>query len=279
MKKIYLKALILALTPIVCISCGGGGGDDGTDVRFVGGTWRGSLTKISDTCSNGDTNTPAVQHQVNQVEEAIELLNEAGVKFLGNTVANDGFSVDGLQTVNVRLACTDSARIRYTDIDDNDDATASVEWDITRSCPGRANCEISYSGTTARSSGEPNATPIPSGQATATPAASNGQGCLAINPNTEAGSYSGDGGCGISSTVYRSEQQATESVVVLEPFGANGATSFVVSAANSSSASSRRTDLEIKGVPGYTCSLVCSPPSTFTINCFIEGGATCIEKF
>lgn len=104
-------------------------------------------------------------------------------------------------------------------------------------------------------------------------------GCPAINERPATGEYSGDGGCGISTAAYRSQTVDGQQIIILEPFGANGATTFNVDPNDLSSATSQRLDLVILGVPGYRCTLSCSAPSTFRVTCFKEGGVTCEEKF
>lgn len=270
------------LKNILCISCiaalglGCNSSSDDDSARNVSGVWRGALTKTNDTCSSGSAAVLNFTHNVNQNEDAVTLTQDS-LTYLGNFVGEDGFSVDNNSSTSG--GCTDSNRIAYDAIADDDDEAAEVDLTITRVC-GSVTCEIKYTGTGARAvSPAPTATPIPGATATpvGTPAAT--AGCSAINPRTVAGTFGGNGGCGISDVAYRFEEQGTEDVVILEPFGANGATSFVVSSSNASAGSSRRSDLSIKGEAGYLCTLACSAPSTFTVSCTKEGSASCVEKF
>jgi hypothetical protein len=285
MKATIRLSLLCLLTGLY--ACSDGGGDDGDGGRNVAGTWTGAITKVSDTCS-GSTAPSAFNfsHVVTQNDEAIILRDQGNVQYLGNTLSDDGFSVDAAN-VNSGANCNDDTRIRYDGIDGDSDATAGVEITILRDCGG-ATCSIEYSGTASRNAPapnpNPNPTPTPAPGATPTPVPTatpnpSAGGCLAINPNPANDSYSGDGECGISEVVYRTGTQGGQSVVILEPFGANGATSFNLNSGNSSLASSARTDLTIRGETGYSCSLACSPPSTFTVSCFKEGSVTCSEKF
>lgn len=271
MKNIKNIASTLVLS-LVLSACGGGGGD-GDSATNVSGTWRGALTKTSDTCIQGGPQAINVTHTVNQNEDAISLQAESGVIFIGNTVGRNGFSVDGSHSTIGAPTCSDQSRIEYDSINDDDDTTADISLTINRTCQGLAPCTLSYTGTVSRavSSGDP-VTPSPTAVPGTTPIAG---GCSAINPNPAAGTYEGDGSCGISDAEF----SFLNNVVVLEPFGSNGLTSFNLDPANSSLATSQRTDLTILAEPGFSCSLVCSPPSTFTVRCVKEGGISCVEKF
>ncbi len=279
MKRIISTLFLSASAAAYIMGCGGSNGD-GDSFRNVSGTWSGALTKVSDTCAPAGPAVINFSHVVNQNEEAVTLI-ASGVTYLGNLVGNDGLSVDG-STSTVKN-CQDSNRIEYDSVADDDDTTANIDLRVTRTC-GANQCVIAYTGTASRTgipSGNPTVTPAAGSTATPTPTGGTqtAGGCGAINPRTVAGTFAGDGGCGISSAGYRYEQQTTENVVILEPFGSNGATTFVVSPANTSSATTRRTDLTILSQPGYVCSMACSAPSTFTVSCTKEGGTSCIEKF
>ncbi len=269
-----IRAFLLVTITSSTIACGGGGGD-GDDATNISGVWSGALTKISDGCVANSPQTITVRHTVSQNEDAVILGAESGFQFVGNTVGENGFSVDATHDTVGTTSCADTSRIAYDSINDDTDPTADVDLSINRSCEGNATCQINYTGTVSRTG--TNVTPptpdaSPTVGAGTTPIAG---GCSAINPATAAGTFGGDGGCGISSVSY-THQSGT---VILEPFGSNGATSFSVAATDPSSARSSRNDLTVKGEVGYNCSLACSPPSTFTVQCFKEGGTTCVEKF
>lgn len=227
--------------------------------------------------------TITISHSVSQNISAVELTDQNSIQYLGNLVGDDGLSVDANQTVTVNgRTCQDARRVEYDQVTEDNDNTAEVDFIITRTCAGAAACNIQWTGTASRvSGGAAAATPTPIPGTTPTPGGPTtvSGGCAEMNPNPAAGTYSGDGGCGISDAAFREETQGAETVVVLEPFGGNGATSFVINSTNSSTALSRRNDLTVNGVSGYTCSLTCSPPGTFTATCTKEGGTSCIEKF
>lgn len=267
----YLSFL-LCLVILLC-SCGGGS-SDGSSPRNVSGTWQGALTKVTDTCTSAATQQN-ISHVVTQNQGAVVLTDSGDTTYIGNVVGEDGFSVDGSKAAGQN--CSDAIQIEYNDINEDDDSTTSINLTTVRSCAGQADCRIEFTGTGTRVTGA--ATPVPTGTQTppsqTTPIAG---GCSAMNPNPASGEYAGDGGCGISSTKF-SIITGAQDTVVLEPFGGNGATSFVVATPGSSAANSTRTDLTIAGTTGYACSLACSAPGTFTATCFKEGGTTCVEKF
>ena len=267
---------------IGCGSNGGNGGDGGDDFLEVFGIWIGALTKVQDNCPGSTApQTLNFSHQVTQVEDAVTLLDQSGLEFLGNLVGADGFSVDAAGGGIISAGqCTGTLtnRIEYHDIHNDFDDVASVEIKVT--CSTGGGCEISYEGTASRvvddETPNPTATPNPAPTASPTPVDPLAPGaCSEMNPNPAAGTFSGDGGCGLSDTDF----SITGSTIVLEPFGVNGASSFAVSAADPSVASSNNVDLTIKGEAGYSCSITCAPPATFFVSCFKEGGTTCTEQF
>jgi len=268
MKKALLFTSMFALA--LFTGCGGDSGDD--EDRNVSGTWSGAITRVSDTCNSGAPQTANFTHTVTQNGEAVTLLDQNATRYLGNLLSDDGFSADAtVNTTSGSTSCTEERQVEYDSINDDDDEAASMEVRIERTC-GSTKCEISYTGTAARRVAGGGATPTP--QPSGTPGVVTG-GCAAINPRPAAGTYSGNGGCGLSDVKYTVSGQS----VILEPFGANAATSFAINTANTSSATSTRNDLTINGVTGYSCSLTCAAPSTFTVSCFKEGGTTCTEKF
>ena len=278
----WAVTVTLAMCMMASAGCGGGSDDDGDfeNLSLLGGTWQGTTMLANDTCS-GATRTITFTHQVAQNGDAISLTTNNGTVFLGNTVAN-GFSVDAGAVT--QRTCTVTQRIEYKNVDDNDDETADVELITTRNCTtGNPSCTQNYSGTASRTShgtsGNPpaNTTPDATPGVTNTPTVTGG--CTAMNPKTVAGVYQGDGGCGLSETNISLGSQGADRTIILQPFGANGATSFIIDATNPAVAGSVRSDLTIKGAAGNSCSLACSPPGTFTVSCIVEGGDTCREKF
>ena len=261
------QSIFLGLYAFLC-ACGGGG-SDGSSPRNVSGEWQGAITKVSDTCGEGDVSS-SVSHSVSQNQGAVVLVGTGGLQYIGNVVGEDGLSVDGSR--NLERNCVDAIQIEYNGIDDDNDLTASIDVRTTRTCSGKQDCQLAYSGTVSRSGQAPvSLTP-------ASPTVPISGGCAEINPNPAAGEYTGDGGCGISSTNF-SVLSGTQNSVVLETFGANGATSFAILSTDSAIANSSRTDLTVLEVEGYSCTLACSAPTTFTATCFKEGGVTCVEKF
>ena len=274
MCKIKLISITIGIILAGLTACGGSGGDTHSDnAANMKGTWTGAITKISDNCTNSNNlQTVNFTHTVNQNGNDITLADKNGLNYTGRTADENGFAVDGSQSqTNFGKTCVLVQKITYNEIDSNNDNTASVDFNITRTCEDSTICSVIYTGTASRIGGT-TTTPSPSSSPT-TPIAG---GCGAINERPAAGTYSGNGGCGISEVGYKSLTQGTEKVVVLDPFGINGATSFAYTA---NTATSKRNDLTIKDEAGYSCSITCSPPATFTVSCFKEGGTSCIEKF
>lgn len=132
------------------LACGGSGGD-GRDARIVSGLWNGTLTKITDSCVAVNPASITISHSVTQNEDAVNLVAESGVTFLGNTVGEDGFSVRATHSSTAGgLNCQDETQIEYDEIDTDTDTTADVDIDIQRSCPGQGTCSTSYTGTVVR---------------------------------------------------------------------------------------------------------------------------------
>lgn len=272
--KTFKHYLPILLTLALSTGCGGDGSDDDLDSNpnQLFGTWSGAVTKVKDTCADSTAlQTVTFTDQVTRDGNEIELVTDTGVKYFGNAVGDNGFSVDA--SVGTVENCTQAGRIEFDQIDGNDDNTASVERFINVTCGSTSACEIAYTGTATR--GGVNPTPAPG--ATATPTGKTG--CNAMNPNTASGVFEGDGGCGISETALSLGTSDANSTVVLNTFGANGLTTFTVNNANPAAAASVRTDLTLKGEAGYACSMACSPPGTFTVTCNKEGGTQCVEKF
>ena len=121
------------LTCIISLSaaCGGGGGDGDTATN-VSGTWTGALTKVSDACSPRSPQTITVRHRVAQNEDAVTLAAESGVQFVGNTVGQNGFSVDATHGTIGDTSCRDTSRIAYDSINNDSDSTADIDLTINR---------------------------------------------------------------------------------------------------------------------------------------------------
>jgi hypothetical protein len=270
--KISKKLMTVALIAASASACSGNGNDPSNNDLDVGGVWSGALTRVQTTCpTTADAATFSFVHTVNQNQQAVVLDTDTGLHFLGNVVGGTGFSVDATLSGQLGSAnCSLAENIQYDRITDNSDNTADVDFTITRQCSNGTNCKATYTGAAARNQGGGNPSVTPAPGATTPPTAG---GCGAIPER----SFDGDGGCGLS-TVAVAQNEGTN-ILVLNPFGANGATSFATNAANVSTATSVRSDLIIKSVAGYSCSLTCSPPLTFTASCFKEGGTTCKEKF
>jgi hypothetical protein len=268
--RISKKLAGLALIVATASACAGNGNDPSNNDLDVGGVWTGAVTRVQTTCpATADATTLNFTHTVNQNQQAVILDTADGTRFLGNVVGGTGFSVDATLSGQLGNAnCSLAENIQYDRISDNSDDTADVDFTITRQCSNGTNCKATYTGAATRNQGNPSVTPVPG--ATTIPTSG---GCGAIPER----SFDGDGGCGISTVAVA--QNSGTTTLVLDPFGANGATAFVTNAANTSTATSVRSDLVIKTVAGYSCTLTCSPPLTFTASCFKEGGTTCKEKF
>lgn len=282
-RKTFFTPIMLFL--LFLSSCGGGGNDGGSDDndRNVSGRWLGALTKIEDTCSNPSLQTINFNDNVAQNISAVRLLDINGIEYIGNLVGDNGFSVDATQQIQIQgRACTNARRLEYDNIDNDDDLTSSVDFTIVQNC-GSGECRVHYTGTGSRnlpSGNNTSLTPVAGTPiANSTPVGTQNQGCSALNPSPAAGTYSGDGGCGISDVTLRQTTSSGNASIILEPLGVNGSTSFAINSSSPSTASSNRNDLTIANETGYTCSLTCSPPATFTLLCTKEGATTCTEKF
>lgn len=280
MNKINLFSIAAAIMLTCFTGCGGESDDNDTnnDLSNMEGTWTGAVTKTSDNCSAGlYPQTVTFSHRVNQNSIVVSLDEAGGIDYVGNTQGNNGFEVNSVKTqISAGKSCVYAKKITYDEIDNDSDKTGSIELRIGQDCEGSDSCTVRYSGTASRTGG---AATSPTPTASASPSTPVAGGCGAINEHPAAGTYSGNGKCGISDVQFQSLTQGTEKVVVLTPFGANGATSFGYGTPDVNTATSKRNDLTINGEVGYSCAIICSPPSTFSISCFKEGGTTCIEKF
>lgn len=284
-KRISVGRPVFAILAACAVGCGGGGGDDDDD--NLRGTWTGSLLKTQDSCTG--TSRPSsinFTHLVTQNNEAISVVTEENLTYLGNAQDDNSFSAD-LTVSGPTSGCEEQRRIGYDRIDDDDDATAEVDYVINQRCAGQADCRVAYEGTAVRQlstpqptavpqgTGTPSATPVPG--ATGTPDAT--RGCFAVNPRTASGTYEGNGGCGVSSTVFSANAAVASSQIALTPFGANSVATFTVDANDPAIARSDNSNLTLRGQSGYSCALACSPPSTFTVVCTGAGLTPCTERF
>lgn len=271
-KAIYSRSVMpllaggLALSTIAC------GGSSSGDPRNVSGTWSGTVTEVNNTCSPGLAFTSgSFTHIVSQNNEAVSLTDDAsGLQYLGNIVGDDGFAANAVIADDEQpggTLCSVEQEIAYDEIDSDSDLNAEVKIDSMLICADGSSCLIQSEGSAIRSSSTPDPDPLPMPE----PAT-----CLDLIERT----YTGDGGCGINSTTVDVRVNATENdLLVLSPFGGNGATSFAINESDTTMASSNRNDLEINAGPDYSCSIVCDGEITFTLSCFQEGGDVCEERF
>jgi hypothetical protein len=269
MKKLLISACV-GFSVLGLAACGGSDGDDDDDVLFVSGVWRGAFTLTENTCNiPNQPQTFNFVHTVNQNEESVILETDAGQRFLGNVLSDQGFSVDAVgaqnQSAGTNITCNFNDRIEYDGVFDDDDNDADAELRLNGTCSNGATCRLTYQGTATRNSTGGGVTPTPVG----TPAARGA--CSSMTERT----YSGNEGCALGDLALRQSGNG----LILEPFGVNGATSFNQSSSDASAATSTRTDLSVNGEDGYSCSVSCAPPITFTVTCFKEGGTTCEERF
>ena len=143
MKYKYICAgLLITVAAAAC-------GTSGSDTRDVSGTWTGTLNLDENTCNlPGLPATVAFTHNVDQNEDAVTL-QDGATQYLGNTVCDDGFSVDatGLSdTLSDGTVCTFDSGIEYHDIDADSDNTADVVFTNTGPCTGSSSCTVRYTG-------------------------------------------------------------------------------------------------------------------------------------
>ena len=147
------RVLLLFLVSLLAVGCGGNSGDD----LNVTGVWRGPLLLAENTCTG--TTPPATMDAVHGViirGEEVVLDDENGVRYVGNAVGNDGFSVDAVGS-NFDLTgdggrCDFTLRIEYHEIDGDNDPTARVEQFFQGTCDN-ADCTVRYEGATVRTLG------------------------------------------------------------------------------------------------------------------------------
>lgn len=155
MKYTY-AASILFIAGLLC-SCGDGEWccedyDDDMYEVYMGGLWRGSLSMVKNDCALPLARNYIFTHLVSQNYTSLELKDENDRYFVGQTVGEDGFSVDSPgPEINVGgRGCTVTYRYRYDSINDDDDPTAQVRFLIIGHCSGGRECESEYSGDGAR---------------------------------------------------------------------------------------------------------------------------------
>lgn len=266
-KNILTLSLVSSL-----IACGGGGGGSNggnSDLSSVAAVWKGSATLIENSCNlNLAMNNITTSAQVNQRGNEVTLDDDLGNHFEGSVVEN-GFVVSGTFLelgMEIGTTCTLSGTTEFVDAIGSN--TAATVYRFQGPCVGKAGeCRIGFTGSAVRS----NSDNPPTASPTTSPSPSAKGACEAITNR----SYTGDGGCGISTLSV----SPIAGGVVLEPFGINAATTFLSSASDLSSATSVRNDLTLLGVEGYSCSLECFPPLEFKVKCSKEGATSCMEKF
>ena len=279
-KKIVLVAGIAAACLVA--ACGGGGGSNGEDVNDLGGIWQGALTLTKNECNLTLPSTINFTHQVGQNDTAIAVTDQDGVSYLGRTIGEDGFSVDA-QLANSAgptptTSCNNSLRLVYNQIFQNSDDDAKIDQTLTQTCTTNTTCEVVYSGSgvrTSRGTTPPVVTPVATPGVTPTPNPNVRQDCEFVQERT----YAGDGDCGLTSLGVEVTGTGAGATITLEPLGVNGAASFTQDAGNPLGAHSVSSDLTIKGVAGYGCTLECSAPLEFDVVCVKEGATSCKETF
>lgn len=240
------------------------GSSSNSDERNVAGVWRGEMIETRNTCDGARVITAgAFEHTVNQNEDAVAMQNSAGRQFQGEVEGDDGFIVDGSfqETFDDGTICDANKLIEYDGIDSDSDTTADITVRTVFTCPNNFSCEIISEAAASRQV---------AAQPTPTPERGDAD-CRELRERT----FTGDSGCGISEV---NVIQSSENTVVLDPLGANGASSFSVNS-DPETASSTSTDLQVMGAGGYSCSIACPSDITFTLTCFQEGGETCEERF
>ncbi|MDC0358161.1 hypothetical protein OAO01_05035 [Oligoflexia bacterium] len=145
MRKLLISCLA-AIALLSSSSCGGGGGgDDAAGVTFLGGIYKGILTRISDTCEVGDPPTIAINWTVNQTNSTVALASQGGLSATGSTIGNDSFQVNTKGPIG---ACTADYVIVLKNITSD---KANATYSIVLACPTVSNCDVIYSGDVSRS--------------------------------------------------------------------------------------------------------------------------------
>lgn len=266
-KRLNMNVAIIPLLASLLLGCGGG--SDGDNARLVSGVWTGQLSESSNTCGGVRAATSGnFTYTVNQNEDAVTLQDDQGITFLGNTVGDNGFSVDSTfeETFSNGTACVGNQRIEFNGIEEDSDNTADVSLTTDYACGSGLECAIRSVGASSRGGGAAGPTP------TTAPTRS---GCADLRER----SFSGDSGCGVVEADVSLTTEGSNTVVLITPLGANGTTSFIVASSDPSVAAANRTDLQFLGETGYSCSISCPSDITFTLNCFQEGGSICAERF
>lgn len=86
-----------------------------------------------------------------------------------------------------------------------------------------------------------------------------------------------DTGCGLGSSTTVKSADANE--VILEPFGANGATEFTPESDAPDTADSVSKNLNILGAPGHSCSVNISETLHMQVSCVNSGAGSCEQGF
>ena len=274
MTRINKRHIVGALTSLgmsaLLVACGGG--NDGNDAPLVSGSWSGNLTLTSSTCNaSKEVLSGAVTHTVNQNEDAVILVDSLNNQYLGNTVGDNGFSVNAVISTDVPndagTQCDTSQMISYNGIESSSDPDASVRIETTESCDDQTQCQSISQGILSRTTSTPPPAADPDPEVAF-------NGCGDVREIT----FTGDSGCGIQETELTFEMRPEANALVLEPFGGNGASSFIIGE-DPFTATSVSTDLTILGESGYRCSVNCEGRLRFSLNCFKEGAPSCDEVF
>ncbi|MBX7138114.1 MAG: hypothetical protein K1X83_09030 [Oligoflexia bacterium] len=153
MRSKTIQRSVMGLLALAFLAgCGDGNSNDGrSDEKLMSGIWVGSVAKESDTCGTNLPGSFTFTHTVNQNGEAIVLTDQNGVQYLGNLVGTDGFSVDvaGSGTF-LNQPCPATQRFEYSDVDDDDDRTGTVNFRVIPQCPNQVDCVVSFLGAASR---------------------------------------------------------------------------------------------------------------------------------
>jgi hypothetical protein len=146
------SSVVLVLFAFSITSCGGGSGRDPT---FDGGVWHGNVLLTANPCNlTGQPTTFAFTHTVNQNKNAVLLTTDQNVDYVGNTLSDQGFSVDNTgaqaQPIGSGVLCNYSSRINYDGIFDSSDTDSDVTITFTRDCDNAVTCVVTYEGKSTR---------------------------------------------------------------------------------------------------------------------------------
>lgn len=164
MRKASALGLIVASGILAAgvIGCDGSDDDD-EDTPFVAGVWRGAYTLTENACNTSDL--PSVinfTHTVNQTDDNVVLDDGEGFSYSGNTVGDNGFSVERTDR-ETGAPCDTLTQIEYDgignddedslddideDADDDNVNTAIVELRLIDRC--QDSCVVRYRGNAVR---------------------------------------------------------------------------------------------------------------------------------